>query len=176
MNFTHCSECGLPYQELAWPRSCQCGDMKWQNPIPVVVILQPVVREEENGSHSTGLVIARRAIEPGLGKWSLIAGYMDPDDPSLETAAQREFREETSLELMSRPRMVASATSHRLRVLVTCLIDEPMPYEMFLKGRPCKENFELGVMWDTSFEAKTYDIAFPLHTDMIERWFKNRYT
>ncbi len=42
------------------------------------------------------LLLVRRAVEPGLGRWSVPAGYLDHgDDPQI--SAEREAREETGL-------------------------------------------------------------------------------
>jgi 8-oxo-dGTP diphosphatase len=44
------------------------------------------------------VVLVRRAIEPGYGKWVFPGGYVDRGEPVLE-AAVREAREETGLEI-----------------------------------------------------------------------------
>lgn len=46
----------------------------------------------------TGIVLVRRAIEPGYGKWVFPGGYVDRGEP-LGIAAVREAREETGLEV-----------------------------------------------------------------------------
>ena len=47
---------------------------------------------------SGGIVLVRRAIEPGYGKWVFPGGYVDRGEP-LMTAAIREAREECGLEV-----------------------------------------------------------------------------
>lgn len=46
----------------------------------------------------SGLVLVRRAIEPGYGKWVFPGGYVDRGEP-LTAAAIREAREESGLEV-----------------------------------------------------------------------------
>src|SRR5205085_9817805 len=47
---------------------------------------------------ASGLVLVRRAIEPGYGKWVFPGGYVDRGEP-LTMAALREAREECGLEV-----------------------------------------------------------------------------
>jgi ADP-ribose pyrophosphatase YjhB (NUDIX family) len=47
---------------------------------------------------SSGIILVRRAIEPGYGKWVFPGGYVDRGEP-LTTAAIREAREECGLEV-----------------------------------------------------------------------------
>ena len=49
-------------------------------------------------SAGSGLVLVRRAIEPGYGKWVFPGGYVDRGEP-LPAAAIREAREECGLEV-----------------------------------------------------------------------------
>ncbi len=50
------------------------------------------------GAEPPGLILVRRAIEPGYGRWVFPGGFVDRGEP-LETAAIREAREETGLDV-----------------------------------------------------------------------------
>ena len=69
---------------------CQrCGWINYQNPLPVAVC---VVKNKEGH-----IFLAKRAIEPGIGKWALPGGFIESgEDP--QDACLRELKEETGLE------------------------------------------------------------------------------
>jgi ADP-ribose pyrophosphatase YjhB (NUDIX family) len=63
--------------------------MSFVNPLPVVVMLVPV---------DDGLLLIRRGIEPGKGKWAFPGGFVDLGETWQEAGA-REVFEETHLEI-----------------------------------------------------------------------------
>jgi 8-oxo-dGTP diphosphatase len=68
----------------------QCGFVFYLDPkVAVGTIIRTPTRK---------LVLVRRAIEPGYGKWVFPGGYVDRGEP-LTTAAVREAREESGLEV-----------------------------------------------------------------------------
>jgi ADP-ribose pyrophosphatase YjhB (NUDIX family) len=66
------------------PHCPRCGFIAWRNPLVATMVVV-----ETPG----GLVLGRRAIEPGLGLWCLPGGFVNEDEPPLEAAA-RECAEE----------------------------------------------------------------------------------
>lgn len=88
---SHCSHCGHPFAAgQSWPRTCSnCGRMSFVNPLPVVVMLVPV---------DNGLLLIRRGIEPGMGKWAFPGGFIDLGETWQEAGA-REVFEETHLQI-----------------------------------------------------------------------------
>ena len=66
-----------------------CGFVEYANSAPAVQAL--VVRDGR-------VLLARRAIDPGAGKWDLPGGFLDEGEDPLE-GLRRELREETGLEV-----------------------------------------------------------------------------
>jgi ADP-ribose pyrophosphatase YjhB (NUDIX family) len=64
-----------------------CDQIIYQNPKPVAAVA--VVKDDE-------LLMIKRGINPGKGKWSLPAGFLERDEAP-EDAAVRELEEETGL-------------------------------------------------------------------------------
>src|SRR5262245_35188106 len=95
--YRFCQRCGgvlerrlLKATEPMRPVCTSCGFVVYIDPkIAVGTII-----EAENG----GLVLVRRAIEPGYGKWVFPGGYVDRGE-TLTAAAVREAREECGLEV-----------------------------------------------------------------------------
>lgn len=90
----YCPHCAHPVEEkLAFDRMrhvCPvCGYVQFRAPKVGVSLL---VQEEEQ------ILLIRRAVEPGKGKWSFPSGFIEWDE-SPETAAVRECAEETGLTL-----------------------------------------------------------------------------
>ena len=66
-----------------------------------VVYLDPKVAVGTIVPHEGGIVLLKRAINPGHGKWVFPGGFVDRGEP-LEAAAVREFREEAGLTVETR--------------------------------------------------------------------------
>ena len=90
-----CPTCGLPVAERMLeddhrPRLvCPNGHVSWQNPRLVVNAI-PV--------QSGRAFLARRAIEPGSGKWGIPGGFLEMGEAAQE-GARREVEEETELRI-----------------------------------------------------------------------------
>ena len=92
--FTFCPQCAAPLESRLIggkqrPTCPACGFIYFADPTVGVGVL--VV---ENGR----LLLARRAMNPEKGKWSLPAGFVDRGEDPRETAV-REAREETGLDV-----------------------------------------------------------------------------
>lgn len=67
-----------------------CGWVNYLNPVPVVCVIGCTEQNE--------VAIIKRAIEPARGEWAFPGGFVEIDE-TLESAAQREFKEETGLDV-----------------------------------------------------------------------------
>jgi ADP-ribose pyrophosphatase YjhB (NUDIX family) len=95
--YSHCPMCG----GILEPRSLKateperlvctrCGFIFYQDP---KVAVGTIIRDDQHR-----LVLVRRAIEPGYGKWVFPGGYVDRGE-EVQVAAVREAREEAGLEI-----------------------------------------------------------------------------
>ncbi len=89
-----CPACGAALERCTVegkrrPVCTACGSVFWQDPKVAVAALIPW---GENGS----VLLGRRAIDPGKGRWSFPSGYVDRGE-DVQQAARREVLEETGL-------------------------------------------------------------------------------
>lgn len=162
---SYCSSCGTRYPEPAgWPRTCAaCDAVAYRNPLPVAIALLPVTDAE-----GTGLVVITRTIEPALGGIALPGGFIDHAE-DWRDAVVRELREETWIEAAAEDVQLADALSspggHILvfGLLPTRAADELPP------SAPTDETTGHHLL-----RAPT-ELAFPLHTEAVRRWFAGRY-
>ncbi len=66
----------------------ECGWVNYENPLPSVVIF---VKNRGNK-----ILLIKRGVEPGKGKWALPSGFIESDESPEETAL-RELYEETGI-------------------------------------------------------------------------------
>ncbi len=85
-----CGWCGIEVSYFSkWASECsQCKKRKFINPNPCNSML--IVKDKS-------ILVVKRNLEPGKGKFDLPGGFMEVEDSSLEEAAYREIQEELSL-------------------------------------------------------------------------------
>ncbi|MEZ4384396.1 MAG: NUDIX domain-containing protein [Nannocystaceae bacterium] len=153
----HCGSCGAPFAaDATWPRRCaRCGQTTYRNPIPVAVVLLPV---------AAGLLVVRRAIDPGCGQWALPGGFLEVGEPWREGAA-RELVEETGIVIPASSLAIVEvhSTADTRLLLLFCAAKGP-PLAALPSFRPNPEVSELAVL-----EAPR-ELAFPLHTAVSGRF------
>jgi ADP-ribose pyrophosphatase YjhB (NUDIX family) len=155
-----CVNCGTPLEirtiENRELEACPaCEFVLWRDPkVATAVIVEA----------PDGIVLGRRGIEPGYGRWCLPGGFVNYDEPPAESAA-RECREEISAEIeivallgvyhigkRGAPSMVGIAYRARLR-------DGETP-------APGAEMLEVGVFGRQDLP----ELAFPSHAQIVADW------
>jgi NADH pyrophosphatase NudC (nudix superfamily) len=168
MKDTFCDRCGARYDldyKAEWPKKCRhCNHEAWDNPLPVVVCVQPLTL---NGRDIMGLVSGLRAIEPRKGGWALIGGHIENGE-TVEEAAVREFREETSVEIGANLRITGSYANGKGHMLIAVQAD-PMDLTHFAdRAKPCPENERLGCI------IHEHLLCFPIHKTILSKWWLSR--
>ena len=94
--YRHCPMCGDHFEERVVmphdPPRLVCVGCHF------VFYLDPKVAVGAIAARDDGIVMLRRAIEPGYGKWVFPGGYVDRGE-TLEAAVRRETMEEVNLEI-----------------------------------------------------------------------------
>lgn len=146
------------------PRSVcdRCGFIDYVNPR---IVVGSVVVWSEPGAEDR-LLLCRRAIEPGYGRWTLPAGYMETGESTWEAAA-REAREEACAEIAidaliavyDISRISQVQLMHRARLLNADIA-------------PGIESLEVALLrWD---EIPWDDLAFPSVHWTLHKWRATR--
>lgn len=156
----YCMNCGQIMEERVPPGDDRtrlvcpaCGWIAYANP-KVVVGALPVVEGK--------VLLLRRGIEPGHGKWTYPGGFLEMDE-STEDGARREAREELGIEVdglrllgvYSRP----SAGIVTVVYLAEVTAGEPRPSAEALEGRFFAAD---EIPWD--------DLAFPTTVSALRDW------
>lgn len=159
----YCAFCGRPFKEptAGWPRTCECGETTYRNPLPVVNILVPVT----DGAQ-TGVLLIKRGIEPCLGAWALPGGYLELGE-TWQEGASRELREETGIEIPASAMTLVNVDMNpkRTRLLV------------FVKTRPFSKDALPAVLHndevtDDKVIYTREELAFPPHTEVVSEFLR----
>ncbi|MGW0467862.1 NUDIX domain-containing protein [Streptomyces sp. NPDC003027] len=165
MNDSHCSACGAPYGQAApWPRTCSvCGSVAYRNPLPVAVALLPAT-----DAAGTGLVVITRTIEPRRGGVALPGGFIDHAE-DWRDAVVRELREETRIDVPADEVRLADALSSPAGHLLLFGLLPPRPAADLPPSAPTDETSGWHLLHAPA------ELAFPLHTEAVRRWFGGMY-
>lgn len=156
-----CTQCGKRLEERLVglhhdkpvPVCASCGAVHWIDPKVAAGCL--ILRDGR-------VLLVKRAIEPGYGKWVFPGGHVDRGE-TLEAAALRETREECGVD--ARVEGLVGVYSYSGRPVVVAvyraslLPGSPEPY-------PADETLEVG--WFTPEEIDGLELAFRSSADALE--------
>ncbi|WP_441248683.1 NUDIX domain-containing protein [Kitasatospora sp. McL0602] len=166
---SHCHHCGTPYPPgtLGWPRTCTgCAAISYRNPLPVVVVLQPVLLP----AGEQQLLVIRRTIEPGYGRLALPGGYIDYGE-SWQQGGARELREETGIEADPADLTLVSTDSDAAGGFL-CLFGLLPARELATLPPSVPTDETDGWLLAT----RDTQLAFPFHTRVAHSWYTGAYT
>ena len=156
VNRKYCHWCGCALVIKALNESdkhyCDnCDRFIFEDPKLAVVVL---------ASKKDKLLLVKRAIEPKLGKWSFPSGYVDLGE-SVESAALREVKEETGMEIKINFLVGVYSSSTRPLVLLA--------YGAEVSGGNVKLNHE--VLDVEYFSPNSLpDMPFPHDDEILKDW------
>lgn len=155
-----CSFCGRPFLDgQRWPRICgHCGSSTYRNPLPVALTMLPV---------DDGLLLIRRAAAPRQGQLALPGGFIEVTE-SWQQACARELREEAGVSVA--PELIAdfgtrSTTDGYLLVFGLGPWLRAVDLPAFKPNREAVDRLVI---------TQPAELAFPLHTEMVQRFFAQR--
>ena len=154
-----CSSCGAPLREEPPTTCAACGTQHWRNPKPCGGAL--LVRDGR-------LLLARRAIEPWLGRWDIPGGFCDQREHPRD-AAERELHEETGMRGRA-TRLVGMWLDDYAGGEVCLNIYYEMEAADDAEPEPVSDEVS-ELRWFAPDELPLGDISFPAHCrEVLEAW------
>ena len=137
------------------PACSSCGKVIYHDPkVSAVAVVE----------HDGKVLMVQRALEPGIGLWSLPGGYVDRGE-MVERAVEREVAEETSLMIEATDLLAVSSETGNQVILIS--------YDSRFIGGELKGGPEVS---DASFfdPGDLPPLAFPRDQQILETWKARR--
>ena len=152
-----CPRCGGPIGLDGRHAVCAaCGFEEWANAAPAVEAL--VVRDGR-------LLLARRGVEPHLGRWDLPGGFLEEDELPLD-GVRRELREETGLEIEVGEFLGAALEPYDRWTVLILAWAATAP-----AGEPAAADDVAELRWFAPDELpRAEEFAFRSHAERLARW------
>lgn len=152
----YCPQCGEPVSEIEVggrprPHCLACQLTFFADPKVAAGVL--VIQEGK-------LILQRRAIDPGRGRWSFPSGYVERGE-RVEDAAAREVYEETGIEVRLTHLLGVYSQRNNL-VVLTVYVGEPVSGTL----TTCDENDAVGFFAPDNLP----ELAFPHDEQIIAAW------
>lgn len=160
MEYTYCPYCGdrltetwMDIEEMNRP-ACPKGHFVYY---PSLIGAAAIIVH-----HNGAVLLEKRAIEPGYGKWNLLGGYLIPGE-SVEEGAAREVFEESGLHVQLGKPFKTWAGSRTLAVYFDAVI---------VGGELRGSKESLDVRFFNFNEIPWDEIAFIHHKDTLKQWIE----
>ncbi len=131
-----------------------CEFVHWDNPLPVTATIVP---------KESKIVLVKRKYPPFVDNWCLPGGFIEAHEAP-EDSAIREVEEETGLKIVIERIIEAFAPGKGINVIIIFYLAKPASGPL-LAGDDASD-----VACFSQSELPT-NIAFPLHKEMIDKWF-----
>jgi len=154
----YCLMCGTPlearhHEDRDRPTCPGCGFIHYLDPkVAVAVVL----------GDDRGVLLGRRCIDPGSGRWSFPAGYVNRGEV-LEEAAVREVLEELGVAVMLRG--IVGVYSERGEPVVLVVYAGEIE-----AGEPHPDGHEVSEVRTFALDALPEDLAFPHDRQVLSDW------
>ena len=150
-----CLRCATPLEDRvvdhrARPTCPSCGYTLFFDPKVAVAALLKL---------GEGIVLCKRAIDPGMGKWSFPAGFVDRGE-EIRSALVREIREETGLDAVLGPLVGVYSDAGNPVVLIV--------YEAEAEGIPMRSDESSAI--DVFDPGDLPDLAFAHDRLIVDDW------
>ena len=172
VDYRYCPHCGAelkPVQVLHQqrPGCVACGFVHFRDPKVAVVGLV---------TQGDRVLLIRRGVDPGKGRWALPGGYMDAGEMPVE-ALQRELNEEVGLavtvqQLLDIYPMAGAQGPSRGIVLAYAAVPAASPLDPELQPLTCRDDVT-DAAWFTGEELPT-DLAFDSTHALLAAWHDRR--
>lgn len=134
-----------------------CEFVHWDNPLPVTATIVP---------KDNKIVLVKRKYPPFVDDWCLPGGFIEAHEAPADSAI-REVEEETGLKIEIERILESSAPGKGINVII-----------IFYLAKPAKGPLFAG---DDASEVASFsqheipaNVAFPLHKQMIDKWFAGK--
>lgn len=156
-----CSNCGAKHKDANFPKTCpKCKTVAYVNPIPVAVVVL---------NTSEGILLVKRGIEPFIGSWALVGGYVDSGEDHVD-AARRELLEETGIDYKGTFSVLGAQGSTNKRQLLVFLTNDTVVDLKDYKFQPNSEVLEVRTV------THAEELCFSSHTEFLAKFFEDRST
>jgi len=162
--YHYCPRCAAKNKEIgSVPFRCdECGFANFFGPVAAVGGLIT----NDKGQ----LLLVRRAVDPGKGKWGLPGGFVDRDE-TIEDALEREVYEETKLVIASRELLMTHPNGYRYGGIIVSVIDMFFLCKVSTEDKIHLDRKELSeCRWVDSDSELFEQMAFESNRIAIERW------